>query len=513
VSLQALDLGKILDLLDEAKTRLNLVFLDACRNNPYARSFRSGANGLAKIQAPSGTLISFATRPGSVASDGKGKNGLYTEKLLLAMNDTGQPIELVVKRVVSGVKAASNGQQEPWMEGSIEGDFCFGKCGSAFDAPHHGTASSPAALEIAFWESVRDGGGAELLAYLDKYPNGQFAGLAKNKADRIRQDLAALIAAAPKPYPSAPLTNTPSGIPMLYGPAAQALKGKTTDAQTADLLAAYRRDAEAGNAPAQFSLGSMLGTGLGVQPNSAEAYTWYRKAADQGLAVAQNNVGNAFLHGAGVTKDEPEGVKWFRLAADQGIPVAQLNLASLYYSGLGVQKDQAEGVNWMRRAAEQGLPAAENALARAYLNGSGVTKDETEGLEWLRKAAEHGEPNAAALLGAAYESGSYGLTKDQAQAVHWIRQAAEGGDASGQAMLGYAYMTGGGVERSYGEALNWCRKAAEQGNAQASNNLGYLYEHGYGVDKDRSAAIGWYRKAADKDFAIAKGNLRRLGVE
>ncbi len=127
---QSLALKQIMQVLDDAKTRLNLVFLDACRNNPYARSFRSGANGLSKVDAPTGTLISFATRPGSVASDGEGRNGLYTEHLLKAMNVQDLQIELALKRVVSAVKAASNGRQEPWMEGSIEGDFYFAPSGS-----------------------------------------------------------------------------------------------------------------------------------------------------------------------------------------------------------------------------------------------------------------------------------------------------------------------------------------------------------------------------------------------
>ena len=124
---QSLAVKQIMDVLDEAKTRLNLVFLDACRNNPYARSFRSAGQGLARITAPSGTLISYATRPGSVAADGSGHNGLYTSKLLAQM-DSNLQIEQVLKHVVSEVKAASQGRQEPWMEGSIEGDFCFSGC-------------------------------------------------------------------------------------------------------------------------------------------------------------------------------------------------------------------------------------------------------------------------------------------------------------------------------------------------------------------------------------------------
>jgi len=122
---QSIDLSKVLELMDEAKTRVNLIFLDACRNNPYARRFRSSARGLAKVDAASGTLISFATRPGTVAADGDRRNGLYTEYLLKHMDTVGLPIEQMLKRVGAGVKLASAGRQEPWSEGLIEGDFFF----------------------------------------------------------------------------------------------------------------------------------------------------------------------------------------------------------------------------------------------------------------------------------------------------------------------------------------------------------------------------------------------------
>jgi curli biogenesis system outer membrane secretion channel CsgG len=155
------------------------VFLDACRNNPYARSVRSGAAGLAKVDAPSGTLISFATRPGSVASDGPGKNGLYTEHLLRQIDEPNVPIEQVLKRVVSGVRQASNGRQEPWMEGSIEGDFYFrGSSPATSGVPSAGPVD-PVVIELAFWESVRNSSNPkDLQAYLERYPNGQFTALA-----------------------------------------------------------------------------------------------------------------------------------------------------------------------------------------------------------------------------------------------------------------------------------------------------------------------------------------------
>ena len=132
VAVNSLNLNALLDRLDEAKAGVKLLFLDACRNNPYARSFRSASRGLARVaDAPSGTLMHFATRPGSVAADGNGANGLYTTELLKAIDQPGLPVEQMLKRVAAAVERASQGQQEPWVEGSLKGDFYFRVAGAA----------------------------------------------------------------------------------------------------------------------------------------------------------------------------------------------------------------------------------------------------------------------------------------------------------------------------------------------------------------------------------------------
>ena len=131
VPLNSLNLNTLMERLDEAKAGLKLFFLDACRNNPYARSFRSGDRGLARVSAaPSGTLIHFATRPGSVAADGSGANGLYTSLLLRHIDTPNTPVETMLKRVAAAVEAESKGQQEPWTEGSIRGEFFFNAGGT-----------------------------------------------------------------------------------------------------------------------------------------------------------------------------------------------------------------------------------------------------------------------------------------------------------------------------------------------------------------------------------------------
>lgn len=182
VPMQSIDVNRVLDILGESKTRLNLLFLDACRNNPYARSMRSGVAGLAKVDAPSGTLISFATRPGSTASDGMSGHGAYTEQLLSQMKQPNLPIEQVLKRVGAEVKKATRGAQEPWMEGSIEGDFYFVGGAGAVAATPAGPVD-PAMIELAFWDSVKNSSSTrDYEAYLEKYPAGQFAALAKQRA-------------------------------------------------------------------------------------------------------------------------------------------------------------------------------------------------------------------------------------------------------------------------------------------------------------------------------------------
>lgn len=122
---QGVDANLIMGLMDEAGNALNVVILDACRNNPFSRSFRSVSNGLAQMDAPSGTLIAYATAPGSVASDGSVRNGLYTQELLKNMAVAGLSIEEVFKRVRVAVRGATGGKQTPWESSSLTGDFYF----------------------------------------------------------------------------------------------------------------------------------------------------------------------------------------------------------------------------------------------------------------------------------------------------------------------------------------------------------------------------------------------------
>jgi len=125
VAYHGVDANQVLDKMEAANNRINIVILDACRNNPFVRQSRSRTAGLAQMDAPAGSFIAFATAPGSVASDGQGEHGLYTQHLLRAMLIPGVKIEDVFKKVRSGVRRDSGGQQVPWENTSLEGDFVF----------------------------------------------------------------------------------------------------------------------------------------------------------------------------------------------------------------------------------------------------------------------------------------------------------------------------------------------------------------------------------------------------
>ena len=121
VKFKSVDLGFLLAELADAGNPLNLVILDACRDNPF-RSFRSLSRGLANTEAPTGTLIAFATAPGSVAADGAGRNGTFTRHLLEALQEPGLTLSQVLIRTRVGVLRETNRLQTPWENSSLTGE-------------------------------------------------------------------------------------------------------------------------------------------------------------------------------------------------------------------------------------------------------------------------------------------------------------------------------------------------------------------------------------------------------
>lgn len=118
---------QVLGFMETTNSRMNIVILDACRNNPYPALHRSvgESGGLGEMKKARGAFIAYATSPGSVASDGSSRNGLYTQELIKAMNKPGKTIEQVFKEVRGNVLRQSGDKQNPWENSNIIGDFYF----------------------------------------------------------------------------------------------------------------------------------------------------------------------------------------------------------------------------------------------------------------------------------------------------------------------------------------------------------------------------------------------------
>jgi formylglycine-generating enzyme required for sulfatase activity len=148
VEIEAVSADWVIEQMRYARNRLNIVILDACRNNPFTRTMRSVDHGLATMDAPAGILIAYSTAPGAVAADGSGRNSPYTEALSLAMRDLHEPVEQVFKHVRVGVMSATSGKQVPWESSSLTGDFYFAAPNTIAAAAAAAPSPQPASVAV-----------------------------------------------------------------------------------------------------------------------------------------------------------------------------------------------------------------------------------------------------------------------------------------------------------------------------------------------------------------------------
>jgi hypothetical protein len=184
VGKQSVDVARLMEGLTKAANPMNVIILDACREDPFGKA-RKAQKGLSQMDAPTNTILAYATSPGNVASDGDGANGLYTENLLREMKVPEAKIEDVFKRVRLGVRKSSKGAQIPWESTSLEEDFWF-------LPPRELKAISDAEKEKAFeeelgiWEkAAASGQAAPVEDYLRRHPSGRFAELAQLALDKL----------------------------------------------------------------------------------------------------------------------------------------------------------------------------------------------------------------------------------------------------------------------------------------------------------------------------------------
>jgi TPR repeat protein len=478
-----LNAGLVLAKMEDAGNGPNVVILDACRNNPFARSFRSAEAGLARMDAPTGSIIAYATAPGKVAADGEGKNGLYTQHLLRHIATPGLSVTDLFMNVREAVVRDSARKQVPWENTSLIGRFSFA-----------GQAAPPAPI-------------------------------------------AALIAApAPAPQPAQP---GQSALPVV--------RPKTAPAPTpeeAQLLQAMRnpigRDPEQvrklarplaakGSLYGQFALGWLNG-------DEKENRRAIAQAADQGIALAMSHHAYFLAYDLATPEDQAEARAWLRHAAGLGEPWAKLWLGDLLIRGLGGPKDvaagerlfseilredmalsgevgskyfsyaksflpkeaaEAKGLAAWKRGAEYGEAHNMVLLGNLYRRSQfGVRADAREAHDWFLRAAKKGDAEGMIALGGLLLNGREPVAQDQAAAAQWFRKASESGYESGTILLAQCYLEGEGVGKDVQRGLAMLKGLAEKGSGFAQTTLGDVYLLGQGVPEDVSEAYFWYVVAA-----------------
>lgn len=174
----------------EAESQVNLIFLDACRDNPLGRNLARAmgtrstqiGTGLAAMESGVGTLISFSTQPGNVALDGSGRNSPYTGPFLKHIAKPGQDLSDILIAVRNDVMATTGNKQVPWEHSALRAKFYF--------TPPAPVVPIEVQVETNFWEIVKNSDNiAVLQTYLDRYPKGNFADTANSLIERRKQEL------------------------------------------------------------------------------------------------------------------------------------------------------------------------------------------------------------------------------------------------------------------------------------------------------------------------------------
>ena len=185
VPAQGVDVQLVLDAFKSAGNRMNILVLDACRDNPFPQA--GAGKGLAPLDAPPGTFFAYATAPGNVAEDGSAAdgNGLYTQYLLQELQKPQARIEDVFKRVRLHVRRASQGRQIPWESTSLEDDFVFAT-GQKVAAPTNTSRDAEFDAEKNDWDRIKDSTRPEdFYTFLQRHPNGRISEVAQFRLDQV----------------------------------------------------------------------------------------------------------------------------------------------------------------------------------------------------------------------------------------------------------------------------------------------------------------------------------------
>jgi TPR repeat protein len=449
VTTEAIGLNTLIQSAGSAGT-LGIVILDACRDNPFvgamARQTRSINRGLARVEPAQNVLVAYASKVGTTAEDGTGRNSPYTAALLKYLGAPGVDINLMLRKVRDDVRLHTNQKQQPFVYGSLPKRPIYLKEASVVIDAAQGSKPEVSKSEVSkpvveldetIWPAIRDSTDRQLFSdFLNRFPLSPHAEEARAKLKSLQ----------PRNIPS---RETNPDVPT------------TTAADACDRLTASPLDTERANKVA------------GVELSKIE------------IGAAESACDEAMRRSPQVARFPFQAA---RVAMARGDPAAALQL--------------------YEKASELGSALAMYSLGLIYLEGKIVPQDYSQGRSWYEKAVALNSTFAMADLAALYENGRGG-PPDIAKAFELYRRAATAGDRTSMTKLGNFYEAGNGVRQDYSEATRWYKQSAARGDEAAMRQLGKLYEDGRGVRRNAEEARRWYDRAARQRSNIPNPSPRQ----
>jgi len=274
------------------------------------------------------------------------------------------------------------------------------------------------------------------------------------------------------------------------------------------LLSHIQAQADAGQVPSMYLLGTMYRQGSVIPSNKTLAYQWMLRAAQQHHLQASEAVADMLFSGEGVDKDMEQAFHWYQTTNGKGSTHAKAALGCMLVLGLGKQANMEHGMALLKQAAQEGSASAARNLGIIAAQGLFGGVNDAAALQWFKQASEKGDSAATNSLGVMHALGR-GEPTNMVLARKYFEKVQE---HDSQAQFNIAIIEARGLTdyaRS-DQAVAWLQRAESHGNHRASFVLGLLYAKGQGVRQDTAQAIAAYQRAIQYGSSDAKYNLAML---
>jgi uncharacterized protein len=553
---QSIDAQLFINVMNESGAKLNIILLDACRNNPFdhmedndaeriasraisvgasrdavmqglAELSEAGDGGLAEMSAgKTETLISFATAPGSVALDGDGRHSPYTQSIADNIDEPGLEIGQLFRRVRGDVRENTNGGQITWTTSTLESDFYFKPPNSNLRGATTGMSTATDTLgalpprrivDRAFWRAIQDSNRVDAFqAYLRTRPDGAFVEQARNRVLELGGTLET-VGTLGDLLPNAQATR---GLQLGSDNAradandslARADVTVPIGAGEAEIAVDVGAEGSWVYVPNRPRLGQLAVDGTDQEPAASVYWLNAGSALKYVPTVGSNGgvekVAAERLGGGGQTDDFAVEIEAFVHACDMlaGMPQdSQRVTAGARQFIVNRNFDAAIVACEIATEDHPDIPRFWAQLARAY-RAAGRYE---EALEWQLKAVEADYLAAVVNLGQMYLDGQ-AVETDPHKAFELFTYAADRGEPAAYTALAWVYRAGVGVTQDYREAMAWYTRGASAGNDWAMTNIAELHQTGKGVPKNAERAVKWYTDAAQSGELTAQTRLARM---